>query len=96
MLINSVKYKADRSSASLLTKVRKMVKGKKAITLFVDSNLYNQYKKFCSDKGLKMSKGFEFYMKSQLSSQDHNKDNIEKLITEKLRSILDIREARHG
>ncbi|MBI2040525.1 MAG: hypothetical protein HYT16_00300 [DPANN group archaeon] len=60
---------------------------KKAITLFVDKNLYNKYKKFCSERGLKMSKGFEFYMQSQLSTAG-KKDDIEEIIKHKLKELL--------
>ena len=64
-------------------------KGKKAITLFVEAELYNKYKKFCDERGLKFSKGFEFYMQSQLSGVNATKkDELEKLIKEKVKEIL--------
>ena len=72
------------------------VKGKKAITLFVDSELYNRYKRLCSEKGLKMSKGFEFYMQSQLSGQKVSENDLEILIKKKVQELLGIREGRHG
>ncbi len=73
------------------------VKGKKAITLFVDADLYNQYKKFCDARGLKFSKGFEFYMQSQLSGADAaKKDELEELIREKVKEILGLKGGRHG
>ena len=69
-----------------------VTKGKKAITLFVDANLYNQYKKFCSDRGFKMSKGFEFYMKSQLSGHELGKNDLETFISKKFNELLALRE----
>jgi hypothetical protein len=81
----------------LNTGVVMVIKGKKAITLFVEAELYNKYKKFCDERGLKFSKGFEFYMQSQLSGTDAaKKDELEELIKEKVKEILGLKGGRHG
>ena len=38
----------------------------KRVTLSVDSNVYEEYKKYCEEKGIILSKQFELFMKREL------------------------------
>ncbi len=38
----------------------------KNVTLRVNSELYNKYKKYCKEKGLLASRQFEIFMESEL------------------------------
>ena len=38
----------------------------KRVTLSVDSKIYDEYKKYCEEKGIILSKQFELFMKDQL------------------------------
>ena len=40
----------------------------KRVTLSVDSNIYDEYKKFCEKKGIILSKQFELFMEQELKN----------------------------
>lgn len=40
--------------------------GKKRVTLFVDSEIYEKYKQYCDKNGLILSKRFEIFMENEL------------------------------
>ena len=40
--------------------------GKKRVTLFVDSEIYEKYKQYCEKNGLILSKRFEIFMENEL------------------------------
>lgn len=42
---------------------------KKRVTLSVDSNVYNEYKKFCEKRGIILSKQFELFMEQELKNK---------------------------
>lgn len=44
----------------------------KNITLRVNSELYNNYKKMCKKKGLLLSRQFEILMEDQLKEENKN------------------------
>lgn len=39
------------------------------VTLSVDSKIYNEFKKYCEEKGLIISKQVELFMKDELSKK---------------------------
>lgn len=41
--------------------------GKKIISLSVEEDIYEQYKKYCEEKGIILSKQFENFMKEELN-----------------------------
>lgn len=41
----------------------------KRVTLSVDSKIYNEFKKYCEEKGLIISKQVELFMKDELSKK---------------------------
>jgi len=43
--------------------------GKKRVTLFVDSEIYEKYKQYCEKNGLILSKRFEIFMENELKKQ---------------------------
>ena len=45
----------------------------KNVTLSVNSELYDEYKKYCKDKGLMMSRQFEIVMEKQMKEAHKNK-----------------------
>lgn len=38
----------------------------KGVTLSVDSEIYEEYKKYCEEKGIILSKQFELFMKEEI------------------------------
>jgi len=38
----------------------------KRVTLSVDSKIYDEYKKYCEEKGIILSKQFELFMKEEI------------------------------
>jgi len=40
--------------------------GKKRVTLFVNSEIYEKYKQYCEKNGLILSKRFEIFMENEL------------------------------
>lgn len=38
----------------------------KRVTLSVDSKIYDEYKKYCKEKGIILSKQFELFMKEKI------------------------------
>jgi antitoxin component of RelBE/YafQ-DinJ toxin-antitoxin module len=40
----------------------------KRVTLSVDSSVYDEYKKYCEEKGIILSKQFELFMKQELKN----------------------------
>lgn len=44
--------------------------GKKTISLSVEEDIYEQYKKCCEEKGIILSKQFENFMKEELKKND--------------------------
>ena len=46
--------------------------GKKTISLSVDEEIYESYKKYCEEKGIILSKQFENFMKAELN-KNHKK-----------------------
>ncbi len=40
----------------------------KSVTLKIDSKVYDEYRKFCKDKGLIVSKQFENFIKEELKN----------------------------
>ena len=43
--------------------------GKKTISLSVDKETYEQYKKYCEEKGIILSKQFENFIKKELEKR---------------------------
>jgi len=43
--------------------------GSKRITLSIDSEIYERYKKYCERKGIIISKQVEFFMKDELKKR---------------------------
>ncbi len=41
----------------------------KRVTLSVDSKIYNEYKKYCEEKGIILSKQFENFMRDELKKR---------------------------
>jgi len=41
----------------------------KRVTLSVDAKIYGEYKKYCGEKGIILSKQFELFMKEQLEKR---------------------------
>ena len=41
----------------------------KRVTLSVDAKIYEEYKKYCEEKGIILSKQFELFMKKQLNDK---------------------------
>lgn len=46
--------------------------GKKRVTLFVDSDTYDEFKEFCDKNGLVLSKRFEMFMEEELKKRGRN------------------------
>lgn len=46
---------------------------KKVISLSVEEEIYNKYRKFCEEKGIILSKQFENFMKEELN-KNHKGD----------------------
>jgi len=42
----------------------------KRVTLSVDSKIYDEYKKYCEEKGMILSKQFEIFMNNELRKND--------------------------
>ena len=38
----------------------------KRVTLYVDAKIYDEYKKYCEEKGIILSKQFELFMKEEI------------------------------
>lgn len=47
--------------------------GKKVISLSVDEEVYEEYKKFCEEKGIILSKQFENFIKEELKRNNRGK-----------------------
>ena len=47
---------------------------KKVISLSVEEEIYDEYRKFCEEKGIILSKQFENFMKEELI-KNHKRDN---------------------
>ena len=43
---------------------------KKTISLSVEEEIYEKYKKYCEEKGIILSKQFENFMKEELNKKD--------------------------
>jgi len=41
--------------------------GKKTISLSVDEDIYEQYRRYCEERGIILSKQFENFMKEELN-----------------------------
>lgn len=41
----------------------------KRVTLSVDSKIYDEFKKYCEEKGIILSKQFEIFMKEKLKKR---------------------------
>jgi len=41
----------------------------KRVTLSVDAKIYEEYKKYCEEKGIILSKQFELFMREQLEKE---------------------------
>lgn len=46
----------------------------KRVTLSVDTDVYNKYKKYCDELGLIISKQFEIFMKEELKKRGQEND----------------------
>ena len=44
----------------------------KRVTLPVDSKIYDEFKKYCEEKGIIISKQFEIFMKKELEKRGKN------------------------
>lgn len=40
--------------------------GRKTVALSLDEEIYNEYKKFCEERGIILSKQVEFFMKKKI------------------------------
>lgn len=47
----------------------------KRVTLSVDAKIYEEYKKYCEEKGIILSKQFELFMKSELTRIEGERKN---------------------
>jgi len=52
--------------------IRGIEMASKNITLKVDAEVYDKYRKFCKEKGLIISKQFENFIKEELKKVDKN------------------------
>lgn len=43
--------------------------GRKTVALSLDEDIYEQYKKFCEENGIILSKQVEFFMKKKLTGR---------------------------
>ena len=46
---------------------------KKTVTLSIDEKTYEEYKKYCEENGLILSKQVEMFMKNELNKKRENK-----------------------
>jgi len=46
---------------------------KKTVTLSIDEKTYEEYKKYCEENGLILSKRVEMFMKGELNKKGENK-----------------------
>jgi len=46
---------------------------KKTVTLSIDEKTYEEYKKYCEENGLILSKRVEIFMKDELNKKRENK-----------------------
>jgi len=46
---------------------------KKTVTLSIDKKTYEEYKKYCEENGLILSKRVEMFMKNELNKKRENK-----------------------
>ena len=46
---------------------------KKTVTLSIDEKTYEEYKKYCEENGLILSKRVEMFMKNELNKKRENK-----------------------
>lgn len=44
--------------------------GKKKVTLSIDSNVYDSYKKYCEENAIMLSKKIELFMKKELEENE--------------------------
>ena len=47
--------------------------GKKRVTLFVESEIYDKFKEYCGKNGLVLSKRFERFMEEELKKNKEKK-----------------------
>jgi hypothetical protein len=47
--------------------------GKKVISLSVDEEVYEEYRKFCEEKGIILSKQFENFIREELKKNNRGK-----------------------
>jgi len=47
--------------------------GKKIISLSVDEEVYEEYRKFCEEKGIILSKQFENFIREELKKNNRGK-----------------------
>ncbi len=47
--------------------------GKKVISLSVDEEVYEKYRKFCEEKGIILSKQFENFIREELKKNNRDK-----------------------
>ena len=47
--------------------------GKKRVTLFVESEIYDKFKEYCDKNGLVLSKRFERFMEEELKKNNQKK-----------------------
>ena len=47
--------------------------GRKTVSLSVDEDIYNKYKKYCEEKGIILSRMVEDFMQKELKKNDRTK-----------------------
>jgi hypothetical protein len=52
--------------------------GKKKVTLSIDSDIYNSYRKYCEDNGLLMSGKIDIFMKKEIETGKKTVKNVRK------------------
>ena len=60
----------------------------KRVTLYVDAKIYDEYKKYCEEKGIILSKQFELFMKEKIKKLSNKQQGglwwQEKIIKKKM------------
>ena len=46
---------------------------KQKVTLSIDSEVYNQFRKYCEENAIMLSKKVELWMKKELEEKEHEK-----------------------
>jgi len=48
--------------------------GRKTVSLSIDEKIYDEYKKYCDERGIILSKQFEMFMKKELEKLKNKKE----------------------